>query len=371
MKIIYLHGFPPTDQYYDYTLWAKLLKCPWGIPLNKDGNFLAFEMLEKVTKDILNKKTHLLTSSFHNHNVCRDFSSNIALNGVSNKQTLIDKYNIVIVPLVWYFSSFLEWLKLISPGKIIIGVEDDSFREIVMTRSCLTTEIVKGIDICDYIISYSTQIYKWLKGFKKHVIHLPIPIPHSFKKKPNLPDKKRGHICLGILSWNYDLSNSLSNCLAYNQIDKNITNNYQAEIIGFRKSNHNKYRRFELYKKLIPGLQINEWFKNQYYKKLSSYKIVIHLTRRESLARYAAQCAWVATPIIGNIECELQKELWPKLSVDPYDIKNAAKLANRLLTEPDFYIENVNLAKYNLKQIIKKQSQHLKRIKNIIAKVSE
>ena len=63
-----------------------------------------------------------------------------------------------------------------------------------------------------------------------------------------------------------------------------------------------------------------------------------------------------------------QKYLHPNLSVPDGDIEQARKLATRLASDEDFYIECSNKAKENFNKIYTEE-KYLEKIKNIIKNV--
>jgi hypothetical protein len=72
-----------------------------------------------------------------------------------------------------------------------------------------------------------------------------------------------------------------------------------------------------------------------FYERLSQCHFVINLADRNSPGRIQGEGAYFGVPIIGSDRLELQKELWPDLTVSPYSVEDAAKLAVFLMESPE------------------------------------
>lgn len=73
-----------------------------------------------------------------------------------------------------------------------------------------------------------------------------------------------------------------------------------------------------------------------FYDILSQCKFAINLADRNTPGRLQAEAAFLGVPVIGSDRLELQKELFPELSVKPYELVDAANLANVLLEDPEW-----------------------------------
>ena len=73
-----------------------------------------------------------------------------------------------------------------------------------------------------------------------------------------------------------------------------------------------------------------------FYDILSQCKFAINLADRNTPGRLQAEAAFLGVPVIGSNRLELQRELFPELAVSPYELVDAANLANVLLQDPDW-----------------------------------
>lgn len=95
----------------------------------------------------------------------------------------------------------------------------------------------------------------------------------------------------------------------------------------------------------LPRVMWTDWM-----KQLSSFKYAVHLMPTIAAGTFSLNCAYFGIPCIGNYKVDTQRLCHPDLSVDVENIETAAYLAQRLLTEPDFYEECSKVAKDNYKK---------------------
>jgi hypothetical protein len=85
-------------------------------------------------------------------------------------------------------------------------------------------------------------------------------------------------------------------------------------------------------------------------KQLSSFKYAVHLMPTVAAGTFSLNCAYLGIPTIGNIDVDTQRKCHPALSIAVYNIKAARELANKLLTDQQFYDDCSRMAKDNYKQ---------------------
>jgi glycosyltransferase involved in cell wall biosynthesis len=74
---------------------------------------------------------------------------------------------------------------------------------------------------------------------------------------------------------------------------------------------------------------------SEYYEMLSRCKFVINLTDRNTPGRLQGEAAFFGVPVIGSNRLELQEELFPSLSVKPYELERVVALGQQILDQPD------------------------------------
>jgi len=366
MKWLHIHGFPPSDENYDFPLWADAFKCAWGIPLGFDGKYLALSMLGKVGEYIGVEQTHLMASSFRHENAVSEWTSRIAIDGDVSNTVDCGEFDVVVIPLLWYLCPYIKWIQSQFPKMRIILIEDDSFQEISLMHPALGVEVVDVVRSAHLVLCYTHMMHKWIHGFQPRSIRASLPLPAIFREFPEWCDSPTSSVCLGIVSWNYDLSNIGSNCVVFSGLEEALKDIYEPTVIGVRDSQWYSMRDLHQYNRIVPDLTLQGWLKGGFYKTLASQQLVLHLTTRVSLGRYAAQCAWTGTPIIGNICCQWQKELWPEISVIPYEVGKARRIATRILQDRTYRDKACRHARSRLRDAFEKQEEDIHTIRKLV-----
>ena len=112
----------------------------------------------------------------------------------------------------------------------------------------------------------------------------------------------------------------------------------------------------------LPWIVWLEWM-----YELSKHKYGVQLGTAAA-GTFNLNCAYLGIPCIAYDNVNTQKYLHPDLSVPDGDIEQARKLAIRLASDKDFYIECSNKAKENFNKIYTEE-KYLEKIKNIIKNV--
>lgn len=77
---------------------------------------------------------------------------------------------------------------------------------------------------------------------------------------------------------------------------------------------------------------------SDWIEQLSQFKYAIHLNPTLIAGTFNLNCAYLGIPCIGNINSNTQRICFPDLSIEPYDIKSAKKLIQKLCNDKDFYL---------------------------------
>mgnify|MGYP003626918394 FL=1 len=84
----------------------------------------------------------------------------------------------------------------------------------------------------------------------------------------------------------------------------------------------------------LPRLSWIDWM-----KELSTFKYAVHLMPTIAAGTFSLNCAYFGIPCIGNKHVDTQRLCHPDLCVDVEDVESARKLAQRLNTDHEFYID--------------------------------
>jgi hypothetical protein len=72
------------------------------------------------------------------------------------------------------------------------------------------------------------------------------------------------------------------------------------------------------------------------WSSLASCSLGLSMDYRVALGRFSGESAALGIPTVGNSNLTMQRELFPDLCVDPWDIDSAAQLGARLLLDPTY-----------------------------------
>lgn len=91
-------------------------------------------------------------------------------------------------------------------------------------------------------------------------------------------------------------------------------------------------------------------FWTDWMKQLSNFKYAVHLMPTVAAGTFSLNCAYFGIPCIGNMEVDTQRLCHPNLSIKVSDIENARRLAQRLVSDKDFYASCSKEAKKNYRR---------------------
>src|SRR6185436_10163291 len=83
---------------------------------------------------------------------------------------------------------------------------------------------------------------------------------------------------------------------------------------------------------------------------LTRCKFVINLTDRNTPGRLQGEAAFFGVPVIGSNRLELQEELFPQLSVKPFELEKVVEFGQKLLDQPKLSKEISQFAFEGLKE---------------------
>lgn len=107
----------------------------------------------------------------------------------------------------------------------------------------------------------------------------------------------------------------------------------------------------------------------EFYDTLSQCKFVINMADRNTPGRIQGEAAFFGVPVIGSNRLELQEELFPELSVSPYEAEKAIALSKLVIEAPE-YVDLLKkraferLKDYNYERSKRKFNKLLREIEN-------
>lgn len=91
---------------------------------------------------------------------------------------------------------------------------------------------------------------------------------------------------------------------------------------------------------ILPYVQWNQWI-----QQLSQFKYAVHLMPTQAAGTFALNCAYLGIPCVGYSGLDTQEALFPHLTVEPGDVRDAKHWLKKLQTDEEFYQMTVDVAK--------------------------
>ena len=101
----------------------------------------------------------------------------------------------------------------------------------------------------------------------------------------------------------------------------------------------------------LPYCTWKEWI-----QQLSKFKYGVHLMRTHAAGTFALNCAYLGIPCIGYSGLDTQEICHPELTVKIGDLVEAKKLAQKLVRDESFYLEQNQIARSNYRKFYTEQS---------------
>lgn len=161
-------------------------------------------------------------------------------------------------------------------------------------------------------------------------VGLPFPVESYEAKYGHFRQNEKLYIGLGVGAADND-RNFVSNILAFRRLKIEY-----PEIIGvFLSIPHQLMQYCSYWADRIDDVYIHQREDMpEYYEMLSQCKFVFNLTDRNTPGRLQGEAAFFNIPVIGSDRLELQEELFPQLSVKPFEVEKAFQLGQWVLENP-------------------------------------
>ena len=277
----------------------------------------------------------------------------------------------VIIRTLWIESTVQGWSKEIRnrfPHIIQIGLSDHPLSTHISKMPAENQiRYINDLQYLDGILALTEEEREWYQIAvpARPVIKAGLPFPfESYQEKyghlRNNPDKK--YIGLGVGASDND-RNFISSWLVFTRLKL-----VYPDLVGIFLS---------IPDFLIPYcsqladasgdvyIQKREDM-GEFYDTLSQCKFVINLADRNTPGRLQGEAAFFGVPVIGSDRLELQRELFPELTVRPYELEKAYTLAAGLLDEkyPKVFMERAyeNLKHYSYRASVRKFNKLLAQI---------
>lgn len=194
-------------------------------------------------------------------------------------------------------------------------------------------------------------------------VGLPFPFESYESKYGHLKDNEREFIGLGVGAADND-RNFVSNLMAFRKLQLQ-----NPDIVGvFLSVPHQLLAYCVYWADKIPNVFVQEREDMpEFLETLSRCKFVISLADRNTPGRLQGEAAFFGVPVIGSDRLELQKELFPTLTVSPFAIEDVVRISQALLDKPEDGASLIPYAQKKLQRFDYKRSKE--RYNNLIQRI--
>lgn len=259
-----------------------------------------------------------------------------------------------VIRTLWLESTFSGWSKEIKtrfPHVTLIGLSDHPLSTHVSRLPANQQHaFISDIEYLDGIMALTEEERQWYQTVvpSKPVerVGLPFPVESYETKYGHLRSNEKEFIGLGVGAADND-RNFVSNLMAFRRLQMSNPN-----LVGvFLSIPHQLIPYCTYWAEKVNNVFIHEREDMpEFYEVLSRCKFVINLADRNTPGRIQGEAAFFNVPVIGSDRLELQGELFPQLTVKPYELEDAVKSGQRLLDDPKFYKQVTEYAHRKLVQ---------------------
>jgi hypothetical protein len=242
-----------------------------------------------------------------------------------------------VIRTLWLES--IGWSKKIkedSPEITLIGLIDHPLSTHISKLSAVQQHaFLADLEYLDGIMTLTEEERQWyqtaIPSKPVEKVGLPFPFESYEKRFGSYRENKKEFIGLGVGAADND-RNFISNLMAFRRLQLQ-----RPELKGVILSVPDQLIPYCTYwASNIDNVFVHEREDMpEFYDVLSRCQFVINLADRNTPGRIQGEAAFFEVPVIGSNRLELQEELFPILSVKPYELENVVKVAEYLLDDPD------------------------------------
>jgi hypothetical protein len=243
-----------------------------------------------------------------------------------------------VIRTLWIDSTVAGWSRTIReryPHVTQIGLSDHPLSTHISRLDAMQQHAyLSDLNYLDGLMALTDEERQFYSVALPHIpverVDLPFPIESYETQYGHLRNSEKRFIGLGVGAADND-RNFVSNLLVFKKLQLN-----NPSLIGVFLS---------IPEQLLPYCsywadRVNNVYIHQrngmdeMYDILSQCELVISLTDRNTPGRLQGEAAFFGIPTVGSNRLELQEDLWPDLSVKPFDLADATDLAQQLLDNP-------------------------------------
>lgn len=190
---------------------------------------------------------------------------------------------------------------------------------------------ISDLQYLDAIMTLTEEEREWYQVAVPSIpvvrVGLPFPFEQYEKKYGHFRESDKDLIGLGVGASDND-RNFVSNILAFRKLQlknpdlRGVFLSIPSQLIPYCAYWADRVDNLYIHQRVDMG---------EYYEMLSRCKFVINLTDRNTPGRLQGEGAFFKVPVIGSNRLELQEELFPSLSVKPFELEKVVTLGQQIL----------------------------------------
>lgn len=275
----------------------------------------------------------------------------------------------IIIRTLWLDSS--GWSKKIKsqwPHIKLLGLIDHPLSAHISKLDAeRQAAFIDDLQYLDGIMALTEEERQWYQVTvpSKPVERVGLPFPfESYEKQfGHLRESEKDWVGLGVGASDND-RNFISNIMAFQKLQlknpelKGVFLSIPSHLIQYCAYWADRVDNLYIHQRIDMG---------EYYDVLSHCKFVINLTDRNTPGRLQGEAAFFGVPVIGSNRLELQEELFPSLSVKPFELEKVVTKGQQLLDNPNLVKEVTKFASDALVEYNYENSR--KRYENLLARI--
>jgi hypothetical protein len=263
-----------------------------------------------------------------------------------NESGRIEECDILLLTLHPKTRHELNLIRRSYPEVFIIGLPPCGVLSFNLDYQSSAEDFLSGLMQLDAILVSTALEESFFSYFHSRILRVTYPFPfHRFQAYLGLQKCNR----IGINAMTKSAIKNLSTICRLFEIIQEIQPTLDALIlrssIDFESEHLIKKGEID-----VVHRSSKEWYPIY----LAGCQLVINPSMEPILERLPLECAFFGIPCIGPDNQEMQRWLWPNISVPIYDLNSIVSCAQRLLADKEFYQKNIVLAAETLKDLLGK-----------------
>lgn len=258
---------------------------------------------------------------------------------------------------LWLLGPSMARIKMMTPGFKAIGLIDHPLTpDLSVSEPTRVVRFLNSLEAYDAVCCLTPREANYYGGIHPNVHLVGLPFPHKAYERHRVETNKaplgeKKEITVGLSvggpGWSWFDRNYVTTTYAFRAlVDVAKQNGYTVKGVWLSVGYAPDSKVYQ-FLEAIPDttMQVRSGMEN-YYKALQMCDFCISHIWRDTPGRLVAEAAYFGVPVIGSHTLSLQPELFPSLSVDPYDIATTVNKSMELISDgyPESMLKNAQIA---------------------------